>query len=155
MDANERIFHVRAFQNAYYTTNITFFLDFPPFEKTDREMVVASPITHQTKSRLVDKDDDITFFGDVLFRIKQLPKEIAGQAAAISWMLWTSWTKKPLWSRNFPKQRAFYLRFALQRQSRADLDGKLEAASRDGESPMMPVFKPFGTRRNPKKATIS
>jgi Peptidase family M48 len=89
MDANERVFHVRAFQNAYYTPNLTFFLDFPPFEKIDREMVVASPVTRQTKSRPVGKDDDITFFGDVCSG-SSMPKEIVVRAAAISWMLWTS-----------------------------------------------------------------
>ena len=103
MDANERIFHVRAFQNAYYTANLTFFLDFPPFEKTDREMVVASPVTLQTKSRPVDKDDDITFFGDVLFRIKHAERN-RGTGRSYQLDALDIVDQKPLWSRNFPKQ---------------------------------------------------
>jgi hypothetical protein len=103
LDANERVFHVRAFQNAYYTSNLTFFLDFPRFEKTDREMVVASPVTRQTKSRPVDKEDDITFFGDVLLRIKHGERNRgAGRSYQLDALDIVD--QKPLWSRNFPKQ---------------------------------------------------
>jgi hypothetical protein len=103
LDANDRVFHVRAFQSAYYVPNVTFFLDFPSFEKTGREMVVASPVTLQTKSRPVDKDDEITFFGDVLFRVKKSEKNRGGrrnfELDALDIV-----DQKSLWSRNFPKE---------------------------------------------------
>ncbi len=103
LESNERVFHVRAFQSAYYAPNVTFFLDFPPFEKTGRELAVASPVTRQTKSRPVDKDDDITFFGDVLFRITHGEKNRgAGRNYQLDALDIVD--QKPLWSRNFPKQ---------------------------------------------------
>jgi WD40 repeat protein len=103
LESNERVFHVRAFQSAYYTPNVTFFLDFPPFEKTGRELAVASPVTRQTKSRPVDKDDDITFFGDVLFRIKH-PEKNRGTGRSYQLDALDIVDQKALWSRDFPKQ---------------------------------------------------
>ncbi len=103
MDSNVRVFHIRAFQNAYYNANGNFFMDFPQFEKAKREMAVLSPVTQQTKGREIDKDDDLTFFGDVYLRTKHNDKnrivrrnfELDGLDMA---------TGKLLWSRNFPKQ---------------------------------------------------
>jgi WD40 repeat protein len=106
LDTNERVFHVRSFQSAYYAPNATFFLDFPSFEKSGREMAVASPVTRQVKSRSVDKDDDLTFFGDVLLRIKHGDKN---QSARRNFELdaLDIVDQKPLWSLNFPKQGPF------------------------------------------------
>jgi WD40 repeat protein len=103
LDTNTRVFHIRSFQNAYYATTGNFFMDFPEFEKIGREMGVLSPVTQQSKERLVDKDDDLTFFGDVYLRTKHNDKnrnvrrnfELDALDMA---------TGKPLWSRNFPKQ---------------------------------------------------
>jgi len=103
LNTGDRIFHVRGFQNAYYTPNSVFFLDFPEFEKSSREMIVLSPVTRQSKERLIDKEDDITFFGDVFLRTKHNDKngnarrnfELNALDMAVA---------KPLWSRNFPKQ---------------------------------------------------
>jgi len=103
LEANERVFHVRAFQSAYYNPNITFFLDFPTFEKTERELVVASPVTRQSKSRPVEKDDDITFFGDVLFRIKH-PEKSRGNGRSYQLDALDIVDQKHLWLRDFPKQ---------------------------------------------------
>ena len=103
LESNERVFHIRAFQSAYYAPNVTFFLDFPPFEKTGRELAVASPVTRQTKSRPVDKDDDITFFGDVLFRVTHGEKN-RGTGRNYQLDALDIVDQKPLWSRNFPKQ---------------------------------------------------
>jgi WD40 repeat protein len=102
LDANDRVFHLRAFQSAYYTSNVTFFLDFPSFEKTEREMAVASPVTRQAKSRPVEKDDNITFFGDVLFRVKYSDKN-HGNHRNYDLDALDIVDQKPLWSRNFPK----------------------------------------------------
>ncbi len=103
LDANDRVFYVRSFKSAYYTPGNTFFLDFPKFEKAEREMVVASPITRQTKARPVEKDDDIVFFGDVLYRTKSSDKNRGShrnfQIDALDIV-----DQKVLWSRNFPKQ---------------------------------------------------
>ena len=103
LDTNTRIFHIRAFQNAYYNANGNFFMDFPEFEKAKREMGVLSPVTQQSKGREIDKDDDLTFFGDVFLRTKHNDKnrnvrrnfELESLDMA---------TGKLLWSRNFPKQ---------------------------------------------------
>ena len=51
LESNERVFHIRAFQSAYYAPNVTFFLDFPPFEKTGRELAIASPASHAKPNR--------------------------------------------------------------------------------------------------------
>jgi WD40 repeat protein len=103
LQTNERVFHLRAFQNAFYTPNSTFFIDFPEFEKAEREMVVASPVTGQTKARPVEKDDDVTFFGDVLLRIKPGEKN-RGARRNFELDALDIVDQKPLWSRNFPKQ---------------------------------------------------
>jgi WD40 repeat protein len=103
LDSNERVFLIRAFQSVYYNPNATFFLDFPSFEKAERELVVASPVTRQTKSRHVEKDDDITFFGDVLFRIKH-PDKNRGTGRSYHLDALDIVDQKPLWSRDFPKQ---------------------------------------------------
>jgi WD40 repeat protein len=103
LDSNERIFHVRSFQNAYYASNGVFFVDFPEFEKTSREMVVFSPVTGQSKARLIDKDDDVIFFGDVFLRTKYNDKNRnARRNFELNAMDMA--TAKPLWSRTFPKQ---------------------------------------------------
>jgi len=103
LDSNERIFHVRSFQNAYYASNGVFFVDFPEFEKTSREMVVFSPVTRQSKERLIDKDDDVIFFGDVFLRTKHNDKNRnARRNFELNAMDMA--TAKPLWSRTFPKQ---------------------------------------------------
>jgi hypothetical protein len=64
LDTGERPFFVRGFQSAYAARNSIFYLDFPEFEKINREMAVLSPVTKQSKARDVEKDDDLTFFGD-------------------------------------------------------------------------------------------
>lgn len=102
LDTNTRVMHVRAFDSAFFAPNTTFFLDFPPFEKIERETAVASPVTGQAKSRPVEKDDDITFYGDVLFRVKHSDKNRAArrnlELDALDIV-----DQKPLWSDNFPK----------------------------------------------------
>jgi len=103
LDTNARVFHIRSFQNAYYNANGTFFMDFPEFEKSSREMVVLSPVTQQTKEREIDKDDDMDFFGDVFLRTKHNDKNRSARHNFELDALDMA-TAKPLWSRNFPKQ---------------------------------------------------
>ena len=103
LEKDERVFHIRGFQNAYYAPNAVFFLDFPEFEKASREIGVLSPVTKQTKGRLIDKDDDVTFFGDVFFRTKHNEKNRAGRRNFELDALDMA-TAQTLWSRNFPKQ---------------------------------------------------
>lgn len=103
LDSNQRVFHVRTFQSAHFNPNTTFFIDFPPFEKADRELVVASPVTGQSKARPVDKDDDITFFGDVLLRIKGKDKN-RGSRRNFQLEALDIVDQKLLWSRDFSKQ---------------------------------------------------
>jgi len=103
LDSNTRVFHIRAFQSAYYASTGNFFMDFPEFEKKSREMGVLSPITQQTKGRPIDKDDDLTFFGDTFLRTKHNDKNNGGRRNFELDALDMA-TGKPLWSRNFPKQ---------------------------------------------------
>ena len=103
LDTNARVFHIRSFQNAYYNANGTFFMDFPEFEKSSREMVVLSPVTQQTKEREIDKDDDMDFFGDVFLRTKHNDKNRSARHNFELDALDMA-TAKPLWSRSFPKQ---------------------------------------------------
>src|SRR2546422_707980 len=103
LDTNTRIFHIRAFQNAYYNANGNFFMDFPEFEKAQREMGVLSPVTQQSKGREIDKDDDLTFFGDVFLRTKHNDKNRNVRRNFVLESLDMA-TGKLLWSRNFPKQ---------------------------------------------------
>ncbi len=103
LNTNARVFHVRSFQNAYYNPNGTFFMDFPEFEKTGREMVVLSPVTQQTKERQIDKDDDVDFFGDVFLRTKHNDKN-RNMRHNFELDALDMATGKPLWSRSFPKQ---------------------------------------------------
>ena len=103
LEKNDRVAHIRGFQNAYYAPNAVFFLDFPEFEKASREMGVLSPVTQQTKGRLIDKDDDVTFFGDVFLRTKHNDKNRNARKNFELDALDMA-TAKPLWSRSFPKQ---------------------------------------------------
>jgi WD40 repeat protein len=103
LSTGERVFHIRGFQNAYYTPNSVFFLDFPEFEKASREIVVLSPVTRQSKERKIDKDDDVTFFGDVFLRTKHSDKNHNARRNFELDALDMA-TAKSLWSRNFPKQ---------------------------------------------------
>jgi WD40 repeat protein len=103
LETNTRVFHIRAFQNAYYAATGNFFMDFPEFEKASREMGVLSPVTQQTKGRQIDKDDDLTFFGDVYFRTKHNDKNRNARRNFELNALDMA-TGKPLWSRSFPKQ---------------------------------------------------
>lgn len=102
LDTDERVFYLRSFQGAYYAPNSLFYLDFPEFEKISREMAVLSPTTKQSKSRDVEKDDDLAFFGNMVMRTKHndnnrnARRNFELQAMDIV-------TLKPLWSRTFPK----------------------------------------------------
>jgi len=103
LDSGERPFLVRSFQGAYAAPDSLFYLDFPEFEKLGREMVVLNPITKQSKARDVDKEDDLTFFGNMVLRIKHNEKNRYArrnfelQALDIAKLT-------PLWSRSFPRQ---------------------------------------------------
>jgi WD40 repeat protein len=102
-EKNERGFLIRGFQNAYYTPNSVFFMEFPEFEKDSRAMVVLSPVTKQMKDRQVDKDDDVTFFGDEFLRTRYNDENRAARRNFHLDVLDMA-TAKPLWSRSFPKQ---------------------------------------------------
>ena len=103
LDTGERPFLLRSFQSVYAAPNALFYLDFPEFEKSSREMAVLSPVTKQSKSRDVEKDDDLAFFGDIVLRTKHNDKNrylrhnLELEAMDIV-------NLKPLWSRVFPKQ---------------------------------------------------
>ncbi|HXY25320.1 MAG TPA: M48 family metalloprotease [Candidatus Acidoferrum sp.] len=103
LDSGQRTFLVRSFQNAYYAPNNLFYLDFPEFEKAGREMVVLSPVSKQSKSRPVEKDDDLSFFGSMVLRTKHHDKN---QHARRNFELEAldMVTLKTLWSRTFPKE---------------------------------------------------
>jgi WD40 repeat protein len=103
LEKNERSRLFRGFQNAYYAPNAVFFMEFPEFEKAPRSMVVVSPVTKQLKDRPVDKDDDVTFFGDVFLRIKHNDTNRA-VLRNLELTAFDMATAKPLWSRSFPKQ---------------------------------------------------
>lgn len=103
LDTGERPFFVRSFQSAYSAPNSLFYLDFPEFEKSSREMVVLSPVTKQSKARDVDKEDDLTFFANVVLRTKHNDKNrYARRNFELQAMDIVNLT--PLWSRTFPKQ---------------------------------------------------
>jgi len=103
LNTGERIFYFRGFQNAHYTPNSVFFLDFPEFEKSSREIVVLSPLTRQSKERMIEKEDDVTFFGDIFLRTKHNDKNRnARRNFELDALDMAS--AKPLWLRNFPKQ---------------------------------------------------
>lgn len=103
LEKNERALLIRGFQNAYYTPNSVFFMEFPEFEKDSRAMVVLSPVTKQMKDRQIDKDDDVTFVGSEFLRTRHNDDN---RAALRNFQLdvLDMATAKPLWSRNFPKQ---------------------------------------------------
>jgi len=103
LNANARVLHIRSFQNAFYNPNGTLFIDFPEFEKLGREMVVLSPVTQQSKSRQIDKDDDVDFSGDVFLRTKHNDKNRSARRN-FELNVFDMATGKPLWSRVFPKQ---------------------------------------------------
>ena len=103
LEKNERVFHIRSFQNAYYAPNAVFFLDFPEFQKAEREIGVLSPVTLQTKGRVIDKGDDVTFWGDVFLQTKHNDKNRTARRNLVVESRDMA-TAKPLWSRTYPKQ---------------------------------------------------
>ncbi len=98
----EQAFYLRSFQNAYYAPNSTFYLDFPELEKVGREIVVFSPSAKLAKSRPVEKDDNLTFFGSMLLRTKHNDKNQAFHNFSLEAL--DIATLKSLWVRTFPKQ---------------------------------------------------
>jgi WD40 repeat protein len=103
LTGNARILYVRGFENAFYAPNSVFFMEFPQFEKAEREMTVVSPATRQSKSRPVEKDDEVVFFGDVLLRTKHSDKNRSDTRNSALDVLDMA-TENPLWSHSFPKQ---------------------------------------------------
>jgi WD40 repeat protein len=103
LETNARLFYMRGFRNIFYAPNTTFFVEFPEFEKAEHEMAVLSPVTMQSKSRPVEKGDEVTFFGNVLLRTKHNDKDKRSrknfELAALDMA-----TQSPLWSHTFPKQ---------------------------------------------------
>lgn len=103
LDSGERPFLVRSFQGAYAAPDSVFYLDFPEFEKLGREMVVLSPVTKQSKAREVAKEDDLTFFGNLVLRIKHNDKNRnARRNFALEALDIVKLTA--LWSRSFPRE---------------------------------------------------
>jgi WD40 repeat protein len=143
---NSRVSHVRSFQEAYYNSNVSFFLDFPQFEKLNREMVVVSPLTLQSKVREIDKDEDIEFFGDVYLRTKHNDKNRSVRRNLVLDVQDMA-SGKSLWSRTFPKQAPFL--------SGSSSTGKLIflwSAKADGlrdELTSNPRLQALWTRENP------
>ena len=103
LETGQRSFLVRSFQSAYCAPNSLFYLDFPEFEKLSREMAVLSPTTRQSKTRDVEKDDDLSFFGSMVLRTKHNDKNRSARHNLEMEALDVI-ALKPLWSRTFPKQ---------------------------------------------------
>jgi WD40 repeat protein len=102
IESNTRRAYVRGFMHASYTPIPAFFLDYPKFEKLDRELSIVSPVTLQAKSRPVDKDEDLRFFGDTLLQVKHNDKNgKANRNIEVNAM--DTALMNPLWSRKFPK----------------------------------------------------
>ena len=116
LDTGDRPFFLRSFQSAYAAPNSIFYLDFPEFEKSSREMVVLSPVTKESKSQDVEKEDDLAFFGDMVLRTKHndenryVRHNLELEALDIV-------NLKPLWSRVFPKQAPWVLRVRFERKT--------------------------------------
>lgn len=66
-------------------------------------MGVLSPVTLQTKGRVIDKEDDVTFWGDVFLRTKHNDKNRNARRNLVLEAMDMA-TVKPLWSRTYPKQ---------------------------------------------------
>jgi hypothetical protein len=99
---NVRSLYVRGFQNAAYTQGPAFFFDFPKFEKMEREFSIMSPVTKQARSRTVNEDDDLRFFGNALLKLKHADKSRGpNQPVDVEAMDMALMT--PLWSHSFPK----------------------------------------------------
>jgi WD40 repeat protein len=149
LDTGERPFFLRSFQSVYAAPNSLFYLDFPEFEKFSREMVVLSPFTKQSKSRDVEKDDDLAFFGDMVLRTKHNDKNrylrhnLELEAMDIV-------NLKPLWSRAFPKQAPWVSGSASSGKLiflwNAKADGLRDELARDAK------LQALWTRENPGDA---
>jgi hypothetical protein len=100
--SNDRSLYVRGFQSAAYTAGPAFFFDFPKFEKMEREFAILSPVTKQTRSRPVNENDDLRFFGNTLLQLKHddksrgpnQPLDVDAKDMALM---------SQLWSHSFPK----------------------------------------------------
>ena len=149
LDTGDRPFLLRSFQSAYAAPNSIFYLDFPEFEKSSREMVVLSPVTKQSKSRDVEKEDDLAFFGDMVLRTKHSDKNhyvrhnLELEAMDIV-------NLKPLWSRVFPKQAPWVSGSASSGKLiffwNAKADGLRDELARDAK------LQALWTRENPGDA---
>jgi len=103
---NERPVYVRGFRFASYTSIPAFFFDFPEFEKDKRQIAIISPETKDGRSREIDKDDDVRFFGDTCLRVEHKDKNKES-----SWNLEVkaldTASLNPLWSHSYTKQGPF------------------------------------------------
>ena len=100
--SNERALYVRGYQSAAYTAGPAFFLDFPKFEKVEREFAIFSPVTRQSRGRPVNEGDDLRFFGNTLLQVKHGDKS-RGPNQPVDVEAKDMALMTALWSHSFPK----------------------------------------------------
>ena len=149
LDTGDRPFFVRSFQSAYAAPNSIFYFDFPEFEKSGREMVLLSPVTKQSKTRDVGKEDDLALFGDMVLRTKHNDKNhYVRHNLELDAMDMVD--LKPLWSRVFPKQAPWVSGSASSGKLiffwNARADGLRDELARDAR------LQALWTRENPGEA---
>ncbi|HEY2461331.1 MAG TPA: M48 family metalloprotease [Candidatus Acidoferrum sp.] len=103
LDSNDRSIYVRGFQRAYSQPNALFYLDFPQFEKAQREFNVVSAQTKASAARIIEKEDNQVLAGDVIIRTKRQEKERDPNRNFQLEILDTA-HGNTLWKRDFPKR---------------------------------------------------
>jgi hypothetical protein len=103
IEKNTRIMLTRSFQRASYAEDSSLLVDFPSFEKNERELVVVDPGMREPRRRIPPNDKDhIDLFGNIYVRTKSRNAKPSLQNLLMEALDRTS--DHQLWSHSFSKQ---------------------------------------------------
>jgi WD40 repeat protein len=103
IEKNARVMLMRGFRNAAFGPNSKILVDFPKFEKNDRQIVVLmAGSSEPIRDIAAGEKDAIEFVGNVYLRMKSSEDKPSLRSVVLEARDATS--DQQLWSRNFPKQ---------------------------------------------------
>jgi hypothetical protein len=103
IEKNARIMLTRSFRNVAFGPNAKLLVDFPYFEKNDRQVVVLmAGMKDPVRDVAVDEKDAVEFVGNVYLRMKSHDDKPSLRGVVLEARDAT--TDQQVWARNFPKQ---------------------------------------------------
>jgi WD40 repeat protein len=103
IEKNARILLTRSFRNAAFAPNSKILVDFPKFEKNDRQIVVLMAGSREpVRDVAAGEKDAVDFVGNVYLRMKSRDDKPSLRGVVLEARDAT--TDQQVWARNFPKQ---------------------------------------------------